>query len=754
MRGEGAYRFDWLPAIVLAAGAVFSAWGLLHVGMDNEDVLRWLPDQSAARADFEYFRALFASDDCMVVAWPGCTVEDGRLAAFCARMREGRASGLIYDVTSGPDVLTGLGAVAGLEPEQLQRRLAGVFFGAADPQQTCAVVLLGSRGRADRSAAVRLVRDSADQTPGLGADQLLVAGYPWLAVAMSRRIGETFVRLLPLSAIGATLVALLCLRNLRLTLIGLVASGLAAGFSVALVPACGHRIGGLTMIVPTLAFVLTKSGTLHLTRYALERIGDWRGLLRVGWQPCTISTATTVLGVLTLLRSNYPAVREFGAFSAAALGFSLVVQLLVYPWLLVRWGQPGLWALAGRAGQNSAWRGLAGWVDRAGPGIVFLFALMLAVSTGGIARLRANVEAENLFRRDAWELAAIRRLEQQIGPMDQTELLLVFEEPGEGDFHRRLEYVRQLDATLERIRSVSAVHSLADYTPRRPRGGGLGGEVRRAVFRQSLEHHRGALAQGGLLRMDGNTEVWRISLRFPFSEQADFGKLEEAVRAVAGQFGERARAAWEGFQSPRIVYTGTTHLVHDSQQSLLGDFARNFLFALALITPVLVFVLRSLVLGLIAMLANVVPVAAVFGWMGWAGVPIDIALGMTASVALGIAVDDTTHLMIRFRDLGGSLGRIRPALSEALAVCGPAMLHTTLIACTGIGMFCLSELVVIARFAGAITALLTMALVADLFMLPASLAVCGRRAQRGLSGGPEGESAESAGAAAPAEDGS
>ena len=171
----------------------------------------------------------------------------------------------------------------------------------------------------------------------------------------------------------------------------------------------------------------------------------------------------------------------------------------------------------------------------------------------------------------------------------------------------------------------------------------------------------------------------------------------------------------------RLTYTGKNHLFHSAQLTLLADFYRNFLLAFMIITPVLIIVLRSFWLGLIAMLPNLFPIVVLFGGLGWFNLPVDLAIAMTASVALGIAVDDTTHFLIRFREFGGTAANVLAPVRKAICQCGPAMLHTTAIGSAGLLVYVFTEMVVVKNFSLAITGMLVLALIADVFMLPALL---------------------------------
>jgi hypothetical protein len=107
--------------------------------------------------------------------------------------------------------------------------------------------------------------------------------------------------------------------------------------------------------------------------------------------------------------------------------------------------------------------------------------------------------------------------------------------------------------------------------------------------------------------------------------------------------------------------------------------------------------------------------------MGWAGFEIEVGSMLTATAALGIAVDDTLHFIAAFgRAMRAGLSR-REAVLSAYHRCGAAMIQTSLICGLGLLVFTLSPFVPIARFGWLMGAMLGTALVGDLIILPAVL---------------------------------
>ncbi|CAE7237622.1 unnamed protein product [Symbiodinium sp. CCMP2456] len=171
------------------------------------------------------------------------------------------------------------------------------------------------------------------------------------------------------------------------------------------------------------------------------------------------------------------------------------------------------------------------------------------------------------------------------------------------------------------------------------------------------------------------------------------------------------------------VYTGVVPLVYKTQRELLTSLKDSILSATVLIAIVMMFVLRGVAAGIASMLPNVFPIVVVFGALGWLGIKVDIGIMMAASVALGVAVDDTLHFLTWFgRGVREGLDR-RTAVEQAFDRCATAMLQTTLIGGMGLAVFAVSTFTPTQQFGSLMITILAIALVGDLIMLPALL--CG-----------------------------
>jgi predicted RND superfamily exporter protein len=136
---------------------------------------------------------------------------------------------------------------------------------------------------------------------------------------------------------------------------------------------------------------------------------------------------------------------------------------------------------------------------------------------------------------------------------------------------------------------------------------------------------------------------------------------------------------------------------------------------------VLGFAYRSLRLGLIAIVPNVLPLLASAAYMVIAGMPLEITSICCFTICLGIAVDDTIHFMSRYQDELKRGGDHREAIERAFQAVGSGMIMTTIVLVAGFSSVLFSDISDFRTFGslGIITFLI--ALTCDILLLPALL---------------------------------
>jgi predicted RND superfamily exporter protein len=148
------------------------------------------------------------------------------------------------------------------------------------------------------------------------------------------------------------------------------------------------------------------------------------------------------------------------------------------------------------------------------------------------------------------------------------------------------------------------------------------------------------------------------------------------------------------------------------------------------ITIVMIVALRSLPLGLLSVIPNVVPIAAMLGAMGYLGISLNSFNSMIASIAIGIAVDDTIHILTGFKRFSADLP-IKAAIRETVAHEGAAILATSAVLFAGFCVLLLATFVPTRNFGGLTAVAIAFALVGDLIVLPGVLLLIWPSRQKG-----------------------
>ncbi len=239
-------------------------------------------------------------------------------------------------------------------------------------------------------------------------------------------------------------------------------------------------------------------------------------------------------------------------------------------------------------------------------------------------------------------------------------------------------------------------------------------------------------------------QLWRISIRIQVPKGSSRGQV---INELAEQLKDEP-----------VTLTGMTALVDSAQEEIFISFTQSVFMAVGLITVAMMIFLKSIWRGFLTMVPNVAPLIWIYGGMGWFGIPIDIAIMLSGSIALGMSVDGTFHFMSRFRyhqrraeaeeaaqlvaaniipaessptiPLKNDVPRICPAeigARHALMESSIPFIQSTLTATAGMFGLTLSNFAPTARFGWVMIALMLAALVGDVLMLPALLHVTNRR---------------------------
>ncbi|MCC6508001.1 MAG: MMPL family transporter [Pirellulaceae bacterium] len=764
-----------LPAIL---------YGAVHIPVGSAGVHEWLPDGRQDRERYERFLKEFGSDQFLLISWEGCQANDPRLPAFVAaieledqRQSNGDTSQrLISSVQSSVDVVHALTSPPLNLPLRVAvTRLKGILVGR---DNLCAIVATATPYALKHQAAtIDCMVRAADRVPELGHDRLRIAGTVYEANAVDVAAERSLRQLVIPSMVIGIALACICLRSALAAMAVLVMAGVGTLLAITVVSLTGGQFSAVLIVLPTLVFRLTLSSAVHLMHYYVEasashtdHLGSRAMLL--GFKPSLLSSVTTALGMASLVASQLAPVREFGIYSSVSLCIATMFLLLAFPALADWFYARRAVAVAQKKRETLAQRALTthnptqpeapqtvavaaaevearvdtvdefvhqaeqiivadthaptvsplalrytAWMQSHSTTVSACGLGLIVLSFIGLSYLQPSTKFDDMFPVDSPTIRDMRWLEENLGPIASVEILLRFANDSPLDTYDRALWV---DRVCEGIRSDSglgAAMSATTFLPELPRTGALRDVALRSILRGRLDEVRPMLEQGHWVAQSETDEVWRVTAKVSATSDEDYGILTQRVIDKVAQVAEMNNQSVPF----KVEITGLYPVMHSTQLSLIDDLQISFTAAFILITPVMMLIARGFWAGLLIMVPNVLPETVVFGMMAWLGFRLDIAGLLTASVAMGIAVNDTLHFVNWYaRRLAAGDSRTQ-AVADTLSSCAAAMFHTMLISCCSMLPFLFADFLPTRQFAFLMIAMLSSAILGDLVLLPALL---------------------------------
>jgi predicted RND superfamily exporter protein len=765
-----------LPLVVVGA--------LKAKGNNRNDVKGWLPLEYPETQTYRFFRRNFAGEEFILVSWEGCTMADPRLEILARKLippaeEASRIDRPIFFKTAqtGPRAVERMTSEPlNLDREEAIRRLTGAIIGPAprdggpddlDQRQTCLVLTLSDTARANLHGTIDLIKNVATEECGIAADDLHMGGPPVDNVSIDRA-GQTSVTILfALSVVVGFFVSWWSLKSKALVAM-VLASGVYSMFaSLALVWYSGYPVDAILLTMPSLVYVATTSGAIHLANYYRDQLAE-TGIrdgaagraVHHALLPLSLATGTTAVGLATLAVSELVPIRMFGIFSAAGVVTSFLILVTFMPAALELF--PPAIKLGKLAEdetdlanwqpvEHSRWWRVGQWITRH-HGIVATACLLMMAAVGyGMTRVESSVQLMRLFSPQARIRTDYKWLEGRLGPLVPMEILVrIDQEACPLTFLERMELVGEIQSEIGRLDEVGSSLSTVTFGRSLDVGGGgegmggaaarafgLGARTRRNVLNRRLVAHRDDFLAGDYLReakvvaegVERKQELWRISARVSATKEVDYALFKKDLRTKIDPI--LARLEGDGIEGVTVDYTGLVPLVYKAQHSLLDGLKIGFIWDFAIIVAVMILLCRAASAGLVLLLPAAFPAVMVFGGMGWGNallksldsgsMLIDIGTVMAPSVALGVTVDDVVHFMLWFRrGIADGLDR-KQATMLAYKGCARAMYQSWGVIGIGLSVFSLSPFGPTQRFGHMMLSMLTIALVGNLVLLPALL---------------------------------
>jgi len=554
-----------------------------------------------------------------------------------------------------------------------------------------------------------------------------IGGLPNIRVYMIECFQRDQARLIPVALLVCAMILFFTFRWLPGVIFPSIAVGLALAFTLGVMALYGEPFNIINQVVPTLLIVIGTSDAIHLiSRYGEEyrrnpsRHDAAKETLATMASACFFTSFTTAVGFGSLAVSQTTLLARFGVLSAIAVIFAYITSILFLPPAL-SWATPPRGLV--KMGQ--------GWVEQWTAAIVAFVlrrpgqtVLVSGAITVCLIVMAGQVTVDTTLLESFPDSDRIHQqtlmLQEELDGVLPIEVSLSADEDGRFDDPEVLNAVSEVQRWLEREPQVLSTRSYGDLLYE----GWAAYSDDPSVHDMPLES-RAQVAQLASLLESGRPNPIapfvtpdRRHLRLNIQIRDDGSA---STLALAERLTERLGEALDGIDGVVVELSGDAYSGSRGLDSLINDIINSFGLAFVVIFLLMTFLFRSVRIGLISIPANVLPLIATMAYMFVRDVSLNTTTAIIFSVSIGLAVDDTIHMLARFKEERKDEPDIDLAMLRAARGSGRAIVVTSVMLAGGMLVMLLSSFNPVRLFGEFVCVTLVGCLFGDLILLPALL---------------------------------
>lgn len=537
-----------------------------------------------------------------------------------------------------------------------------------------------------------------------------LAGTPLMNVALDRGSQKASRTFLPIALFVSVVILAVVLRNLSGVIAVICSVAVTTVWTIGLLVAAGKTLNMVTVILPSLLFVLSLSGGIHIaSRFLLscsskqDRAAAMSKTLKEVCLPIFLSSLTTAVGFGSLMISEMQPVVDFGIFAAIGIALSLLVNLMVVPGLLLLLP----FHISSVRTTSTHWTSRVSVLTAEKKKIVLgISSILLILCIGWTTQARVESNVLKFFPETSKISQDYKFVGENLTGLYTVEIEFVTPTQNVKQMFESMETISEQLYEESQVAKVIDAGSIATFIK----------SIHRPAFlspRQTRDNPVNALVSKYQIRKQEQTNL-RMSVFIRAMSSNQFYSLIERIRALLAQNID---------DQTKYTITGVVPLLNAAQQSLINTQIKSFSLALTLVLLLIGLFMKSFRALAAAILPNILPIFALFGIMVLSDIPIDSATVMIASVAIGIAADDTIHFLSHFRLHRLSGEQIISSIRTTFAEIGPAVTLTSVVATAGFMILYMSQFKPV-RYFGLLAAItMVTAWLGDVLILPACAAV-------------------------------
>lgn len=555
-----------------------------------------------------------------------------------------------------------------------------------------------------------------------------ITGPPVLNEAYNKGIYKESLLFGGLTVLVITLMLLWFLPSKKYLLIALFSVGAPISILFGMISGFGYSLNMISMLIPTILMVYSVSDVVHLINiydreaYGLATIDRLSAAIKKSFTPCFYTTLTTFVGYFALYLSPLPAFKNMGLFTCIGLVLSyvLVYLITIIGVSFMKAAKPVEKAIREEEvpkPKTPKQTALVSWINattsRYNLNIITGFSALLMLGIFAITKVEINTDSLNLLAEGPAK-EDLRKVEAQLEGSSRLQLEISSASGSTVMDKKSLELLRSFQeeiATNPLITApISVVNMAAFLEKRNPALNGMAvSEQDAAQLLRSLENNDNQFFK---LFSEDLSSVG-ITLSLPQMKTAQLEQVIESVKKTFQSHFDPTEYTLKvnGFA---VVFAGLNKFILATQlKSFFAAFIAAFICLWLFI--------RQIRTTLLVLIPNILPLAVLAILMWLFKIPLDVTTAMITPIMLGIAMDDTIHLIYKYRKYKTTFESPTKRIDQALHYSATALLATTVALVAGFLIIATSAVPSVRSFGILCAVTVSTAMITDLFYLPALL---------------------------------
>ncbi|MBA25047.1 MAG: hypothetical protein CMG48_02335 [Candidatus Marinimicrobia bacterium] len=553
-------------------------------------------------------------------------------------------------------------------------------------------------------------------------------GIPVLRTKYVQYMIGDFIKFFPPVTIILLLVLYMMFKSMKIVLLPILTVFISVIWILGLMSLFDFSINIITYIVPTLVMIVGVADSVHiLIKYNQDikisnntKISIKKTIQGIG-NAILLTSLTTSIGFLSLLSTNIVMIKEFGFLVAIGVLIAFLVSIFLIPPLLIL--MDNTYPLKTKSSKKGIRYYILKQIVEVNKNHHFIILIISSIFIALFIYFASKVESNSALLDDLSSgnelFDDMKFTEENMGAVFPFEVIITakdeknnFIENGIAN-SRIIVFVDKIQKKINSIPEIRKTISVVDYL-----------EIIHDNFNEESEEksylNDGLIFQYFVL----NEDIFQNLINFEYSKTRISARIKDINSTRAKEIVKEINE-WKSENIPddiQISLTGTTLMALKVNDYLVNNLIISFLIAFGVIFISMGFLFKSLKLAIFSMIPNLIPILFMAAIMGIFDIKLRPTTAMTFAIAFGIAVDDTIHYMVRFRqELSMNNGDFIKANSETIFSTGNAIISTSLILGCGF-LVMVSSNFLPSRDFGFLSAITMFgAIIGDLFFLPTML---------------------------------